>query len=66
MRQVDGGKETVVPGEGCTERAERRNHGRKDVLNVQKSAEAIVPCGEKLKERAESIQAGVTEGRRTA
>ena len=56
----------MVPGEVCAERAERRNHSRKAVLNVQKSAEAIVPWGKKLKGRAEPIQAGVTEGRRTA
>jgi hypothetical protein len=36
------GKERVVPGEVCTERSERGNHARKGVLNVQKSAEAIV------------------------
>lgn len=61
------GKKRVVPGEVCTECAERRNHGRKAVLNVQKSAEAIVPWGKKnLKGRAEPVQAGVTEGRRTA
>ena len=60
------GKKRVVPGEVCAERAERRNHSRKAVLNVQKSAEAIVPWGKKLKGRAEPIQAGVTEGRRTA
>lgn len=41
------GKKRVVPGEVCTECAERRNHGRKAVLNVQKSAEAIVPWGKK-------------------
>ena len=33
----------MVPGEVCAERAERRNHSRKAVLNAQKSAEAIVP-----------------------
>lgn len=37
----------MVPGEVCAERAERRNHSRKAVLNVQKSAEAIVPWGKK-------------------
>ena len=37
----------MVPGEVCAERAERRNHGCKAVLNAQKSAEAIVPWGEK-------------------
>ena len=31
----------------CVERAQRRNHNRKVVLNAQKSAEAIVPCGGK-------------------
>ena len=31
--------------EVCAERAERRNHSRKAVLNTQKSAEAIVPWG---------------------
>ena len=57
----------MVPGEVCAKRAERRNHSRKAVLNAQKSAEAIVPWGEKnLKGRAEPIQAGVIEGRRTA
>ena len=39
----------------------------KAALNAQKSAEAIVPWGEKkLKGRAEPMQAGVIEGRRTA
>ena len=35
----------MVPGEICMERSERSNRGhiRKIVLNVQKSAEAIVP-----------------------
>ena len=35
----------MVPGEICTERSERsnRDHTRKVALNVQKSAEAIVP-----------------------
>ena len=58
----------MVPGEVCAERAERRNRSCKAALNVQKSAEAIVPWGEKkkLKGRAEPIQAGVIEGRRTA
>ena len=62
------GKKRVVPGEVCAERAERRNHSREAVLNVQKSAEAIVPLGggKKLKGRAEPVQAGVTEGRKTA
>ena len=41
------GKKRVVPGEVCAERAERRNHDRKVMLNAQKSAEAIVPCKEK-------------------
>lgn len=59
------GKKREVPGEVCAKCAERRNHGRKAVLNAQKSAEAIVPW-EGLKGRAESIQAGVTEGRRMA
>jgi len=35
-------KKRVVPGEVCTERSERGNHVREGVLNVQKSAEAIV------------------------
>ena len=60
------GKKRVVPGEVCAECAERCNHGRKAVLSGQKSAEAIVPWGKNLKGRAEPIQAGVTEGRRTA
>ena len=61
------GKKRVVPGEVCAECAERRNHSRKAVLNAQKSAEAIVPWGKKnFKGRSEPIQAGVTEGRRTA
>ena len=61
------GKKRVVPGEVCAECAERCNHSCKAVLNAQKSAEAIVPWGgKKLKGRAEPIQAGVTEGRRTA
>ena len=48
----------MVPGEVCAERAERRNHGHKEkaVLNAQKSAEAIVPWGKKIKGRAEPIQ----------
>ena len=35
----------MVPGEAYAERAERRNHGhiKKAVLNVQESAEAVVP-----------------------
>ena len=35
----------MVPGEICMERFERSNRGhiRKTALNVQKSAEAIVP-----------------------
>ena len=39
------GKKRVVPGEICMERFERSNRGhiRKTALNVQKSAEAIVP-----------------------
>ena len=41
------GKKRVIPGEVCAKRAERRNHSRKAVLNAQKSAEAIVPWGEK-------------------
>ena len=62
------GKKCVVPGEVCAERAERRNHDRKVMLNAQKSAEAIVPReGKKtLGGRAEPIQAGVNEGRRMA
>ena len=60
------GKKRVVPGEVCAECAERRNRSRKAALNAQKSAEAIVPWGEKPKGRAEPIHAGVNEGRRTA
>ena len=60
------GKKCVVPGEVCAERAERRNRSCKAALNAQKSAEAIVPWGKKLTGRAEPIQAGVIEGRRTA
>ena len=41
----------MVPGEVCAECAERRNHSRKAVLNTQKSAEAIVPWGEKTQEK---------------
>lgn len=37
----------MVPGEVCAERAERRNRSCKAALNAQKSAEAIVPWGEK-------------------
>ena len=37
----------MVPGEVCAECAERCNHSCKAVLNAQKSAEAIVPWGEK-------------------
>ena len=60
-------KKRVVPGEVCAERAERRNRSCKAALNAQKSAEAIVPWGEKKpKGRAEPIHAGVNEGRRTA
>jgi hypothetical protein len=38
-----------LPGEVCVKRLERGNHGHtmKAVLNAQKSAEAIVPGGEK-------------------
>ncbi len=36
--QIDGEKETCVPGEVCAECPERDNHYRKIVLNVQKSA----------------------------
>ena len=41
-------KKRVVPGEVCAERAERRNRSCKAALNTQKSAEAIVPWGEKI------------------
>ena len=43
-RQMEG-KKRVVPGEVCMERTERgkRGHIRKAALNMQKSAEAIVP-----------------------
>ena len=41
------GKKRVVPREVCAERAERRNRSYKAALNAQKSAEAIVPWGEK-------------------
>ena len=39
------GKKREVPGEACTERLERGNRGHigKATLNVQESAEAIVP-----------------------
>ena len=39
------GKKRVVPGEICMGRPERgnRGHTRKAALNMQKSAEAIVP-----------------------
>ena len=48
----------MVPGEGCVERAERRNHSHKwkAVLNAHKSAEAIVP---KIRE-GRTKTAGVT------
>ncbi len=42
MWQIDGEKETWVPGEVCAECPERDNHDRKIVLNVQKSAEVVV------------------------
>jgi hypothetical protein len=35
-------KKRVVPGEICMERPERSNQHRKMLLNIQKSAEAIV------------------------
>jgi len=40
------GKKRVVPGETWAERSERGNRGhiRKDTLNAQESAEAIVPA----------------------
>ena len=43
----------LLPGEVCAERSERGNHGHtmKAVLNAQKSAEAIVPEGEKKNRR---------------
>ena len=41
----------MVPGEICIERSEKDNHSRKAVLNMQKSAEAIVA----ERRRAESI-----------
>ena len=56
-------KKRVVPGEICTERPEKgkRDHRKKIALNVQKSAEAILPeTG-----RAESTSAKVPEERRT-
>ncbi len=40
----------MVPGEVCAERPERGNHRQEAVLNVQKSAEAIVA----ERQRAES------------
>ena len=58
-----------LPGEVCAGRLERGNHGHtmKAVLNAQKSAEAIVPGGEKkLSGRAEPTQAQVGEDRRMA
>jgi len=36
------GKKRVVPGEVCIERSGKGNHSRKAMLNMQKSAEAIV------------------------
>ena len=56
-------KKRVVPGEICTERPEKgkRDHRKKIALNVQKSAEAILPeTG-----RAESTSAKVPRERRT-
>ena len=41
----------MVPREVCAERAERRNRSCKAALNAQKSAEAIVPWGEKTQEK---------------
>ena len=41
----------MVPGEVCIERSEKGNHSRKAVLNMQKSAEAIVA----ERGRAESV-----------
>ena len=49
----------MVPGEVCTERSERGNHVRKGVLNVQKSAEAIVA----ERRRAESVGVPSTTGK---
>ena len=46
----------MVPGEVCTERSERGNHVREGVLNVQKSAEAIVA----ERRRAESVGVLIT------
>lgn len=45
------GKKRVVPGEVCAASLERGNHYREVVLNVQKSAEAIVA----ERRRAESV-----------
>ena len=58
------GKKRVVPGETCTASPERGNRGhiRKAALNVQESAEAVVPA----MGRAEIMQAGVAGERRTA
>ena len=57
------GKKRVVPGEICTVSPERGKHSHKlkAVLNVQKSAEAIVPGTG----RAESTRAKVLGERRT-
>ena len=59
-----GERNVSVPGEICMKRSERSNRGhiKKTALNMQKSAEAIVPeTG-----RAEPTQAGVTGERRPA
>ena len=40
-----GRKKRVVPGEVCTLCSERGKHHRKVMMNVQKSAEAIVVAG---------------------
>lgn len=45
------GKKRVVPGEVCVECSERSNCHREVALNMQKSAEVIVP----ERERTESV-----------
>ena len=45
------GKKRVVPGEVCVECSERRNRHREVALDMQKSAEVIVP----ERERTESV-----------
>ena len=49
----------MVPGEVCAECPERDNHYREVVLNVQKSAEAVVVKGNGFHSRGRAESTGV-------